>query len=630
MPINTLNSSLHNLRNRHFFYIDILLVLISPFLALFVRYDGLILFMGHFDGVLIYVFIFSILKLSIFGILGLYRRFWAHASVDDLGQLLLTSIITLLIQVFLFNLIRIFSPDLRAMPSSLPYLDAAIAMILVSTLRFSVRLFERASHRLNKHPNKENILVIGAGDAGTMVVQETQKYSKIGMNCIGFIDDDPIKQKMRVRGIPVLGTRSEIGNIAKAHNIKKVVIAMPTAQGIEIRKILEICKEAELEVLTVPSMSDIISGRIRVDKFRKIDIEDLLRRDPITTDLQEIAGKIQNKVIMITGAGGSIGSEICRQICEGYPKKIILLGHGENSIFEIEQELRSKLYNKPIIIEPIIADIRFNERLDWVFRTYEPEIIFHAAAHKHVPLMENNPSEAISNNIIGTRNLISLAIKYNVEAFTMISTDKAVNPTNIMGMSKRIAEIIVLSAANYSNKKFSVVRFGNVLGSRGSVVNIFRKQIVAGGPVTVTDPRMIRYFMTIPEAVQLVLQSFVLGKGGEIFVLDMGEPHKIVDLASDMITLSGFEVGRDIEIKFVGVRPGEKLYEELFYSDEDHAITAHNKVFRSSDIAPLRFDSLTKRIDDFVDENRINNYDNVINELKSLMIELNHKEENVA
>ncbi len=626
MPITKIHNYLHTLRNRQFFFIDILLVLISPFIALFVRYDGLLNYVTHLHGIIYYLVLFSAIKLLIFALFGLYRRFWAHASIDDLAQLLFTGITVVLIQVFVFNLVKMFSSELKALPSSLPYLDGVIAIIFVSGLRFSVRLFERASHRLQRSDDRENILVIGAGDAGALVVQETQKRPSLGMNCIGFIDDDPDKQHLRVRGVSVLGTRDQLKEIAQRLHVKKVVVAMPTAHGTEIRKILEICKSADLNVLTVPGMFEIISGRVSVDKFRKIDIEDLLRRDPIQTDLQEIAGKIQNKIIMITGAGGSIGSEICRQICEGYPKKVILLGHGENSIFEIEQELRSKLFNKPIIIEAVIADIRYHERLDWIFRKYEPEIIFHAAAHKHVPLMENNPSEAISNNILGTRNLISLSIKYNVEAFTMISTDKAVNPTNIMGMSKRIAEIIVLSAANFSNKKFSVVRFGNVLGSRGSVVNIFRKQIVAGGPVTVTDPRMIRYFMTIPEAVQLVLQSFTLGKGGEIFVLDMGEPHKIVDLAADMITLSGYDVGKDIEIKIVGIRPGEKLYEELFYADEEHDTTEHKKVFKSSDIAPLRFDQLSKRIDQFIDDNRMHHYDNVISELKSLMAELNSKE----
>ena len=626
MPVKQIYNYLHNRRNRHFFFFDIFLVIISPFIALFVRYDGYLNFFSNINGILIYIVIFSLIKLAIFSVFGLYRRYWAHASIDDLAQILFTGITVVLFQVFVFHIVKIFSSDLRQLPNALPYLDGVVAMMLVSLLRFSVRLFERASHRLKKNGVNENILVIGAGEAGAQVVHETQKRSSLGMNCIGFIDDNPDKQNLRVRGVSVLGNREKLKEISEKLNIKKVVIAMPTAPGTEIRAIVKICKDAGLEALTVPGMFEIISGRVRVDKFRKIDIEDLLRRDVIETDFQEIAGKIQNKVIMITGAGGSIGSEICRQICEGYPKKVILLGHGENSIFEIEQELRSKLFNKPIIIEAVIADIRYHERLDWVFRKYEPEIIFHAAAHKHVPLMENNPSEAISNNILGTRNLISLSIKYNVEAFTMISTDKAVNPTNIMGMSKRIAEIIVLSAANFSNKKFSVVRFGNVLGSRGSVVNIFRKQIVAGGPVTVTDPRMIRYFMTIPEAVQLVLQSFSLGKGGEIFVLDMGEPHKIVDLASDMITLSGFDVGRDIEIKFMGIRPGEKLYEELFYADEDHATTDHKKVFKSSDIAPLRFDHLSKRIDQFIDDNRMHHYDNVVNELKSLMAELNSKE----
>jgi FlaA1/EpsC-like NDP-sugar epimerase len=404
----------------------------------------------------------------------------------------------------------------------------------------------------------------------------------LGLHVVGFVDDDPQKQRLSIHNVPVLGKRTDVPALVKNHAIDQIVIAIPSAPGRDVREIVQICEGAGIMPRTVPGIYELIEGSVSLTHLRPIEIEDLLRRDPVQTDSAAVRELLHGKRVLVTGGGGSIGSELCRQILRARPARLILLGHGENSVFEIQNELLRECRKQqlpPETIHGIIADVRFGERILTIFRQLRPEIIFHAAAHKHVPLMEENPAEAITNNVLGTRNILAAARAVGVQRFVMISTDKAVNPTSIMGASKRTAELLVHEMALATGKPYMAVRFGNVLGSRGSVVLTFKQQIAAGGPVTVTDPEMKRFFMTIPEAVQLVLQAGVLGHGGEVFLLDMGEPVKIVDLARDLIELSGLEVGRDIDIVFSGLRPGEKLFEELFIPGEEYRRTEHQKIF---------------------------------------------------
>jgi FlaA1/EpsC-like NDP-sugar epimerase len=442
-----------------------------------------------------------------------------------------------------------------------------------------------------------------------MIVREMNANPQVGLDPIGFVDDDPHKHGMRIRGLPVLGDRSALPYLVEQHKIDQVIIAMPTAPGKAIREVLAICERAGIPAKTMPGMYELLGGQVSVSQLRNVEIEDLLRRDPVTTDIAAVQHLLRGRRVLITGGGGSIGGELCRQILRCQPSRLVIVGHGENSVFEIQQELRrttrastagsangARQTPQPEVVA-VIADIRFAERLRSVFEQHRPQVVFHAAAHKHLPLMEENPSEAITNNVLGTRNVLDASLACDVERFVLISTDKAVNPTSIMGASKRVAELLVYQAAERSRRPYAAVRFGNVLGSRGSVVLTFKQQIAAGGPVTVTAPEMTRFFMTIPEAVQLVLQAAVLGQGGEAFVLDMGEPVKIVDLARDLINLSGLEVGRDIDITFTGLRPGEKLYEELFIDGEDYQRTAHQKIFIASNASRLAHDGLDRSIE---------------------------------
>jgi FlaA1/EpsC-like NDP-sugar epimerase len=435
-------------------------------------------------------------------------------------------------------------------------------------------------------------------------VQEMQRNPSLGLRPVGFVDDNPAKHNLRIRRLPVFGDRFKIPDLVRSLHVRRVVIAMPTASGQVIRDVLDICQRAGVLTSTLPGIDEILNGRVTVDKIREVEIKDLLRRDPIQMDIQQVSDFIADKRVLITGAGGSIGSELCRQILKCGPAMMILVGHGENSIFHIQQELEKVLQvirEEDEDVGPLpqvfacIADVRTRSRLEFVFSQFRPQVIFHAAAHKHVPMMELNAPEAITNNVAGTKNLVDLALMYDVENFVMVSTDKAVNPTNIMGASKRVAEMLVLRAAQTSGQRYVVVRFGNVLGSRGSVIPTFKRQIAEGGPVTVTHPDICRYFMTIPEAVQLVLQAAVVSKGGEVLMLDMGQPVKIVDLAKELIHLSGYEVGKHIDIVFTGLRPGEKLYEELFVPGETYEPTEHKKLFvvtNASRIIPNHLDRI--------------------------------------
>jgi FlaA1/EpsC-like NDP-sugar epimerase len=462
-------------------------------------------------------------------------------------------------------------------------IDGLLTAAAVSAPRLFIRVFARRP-RQRRRDDAKRALIVGAGSAGEIIVKELIGHPQLALEPIGFVDDDSLKHGHRLCDRPVLGSLATIPEVVHRYDVDELVIAMPRAPGPVVRRVVRAAEEAGVQTRTVPAIFDILSGRVAVGTLREVRIEDLLRRAPITTDLNQVRSLAGGETVLITGAGGSIGGELCRQLASLGPAQILLLGHGENSIFEVRQEL-IRLY-PGVSYVPLIADVRDRQRLSEVFARYRPFAVFHAAAHKHVPLMECNIAEAVTNNILGTQNVTELAADHAVEHFVLISTDKAVQPTNIMGATKRVAEQIVQDIADVSGRNFVAVRFGNVLGSRGSVVPTFLQQIKSGGPVTVTHPEMRRYFMTIPESVQLVLQAGALGKGGEVFVLDMGDAVKIVDLATDLIRLSGLEVGADIEIRFTGPRPGEKLSEELFFDSEDALPTGHPKVLKAKN-SPL-------------------------------------------
>jgi FlaA1/EpsC-like NDP-sugar epimerase len=463
-------------------------------------------------------------------------------------------------------------------PISVMVLNAVLTPFVVASPRFVIRVL---SHRAAgpEGAAHHRVLIAGAGSAGEMIAKELRSNPQLELTPVGFVDDDRTKHGHEMCGLPVLGGTDKLVDFRERLRADELIVAMPSAPGSTVREVMRQAQAAGLKTRTIPGMFEILSGRVEISKLRPIQIEDLLRREPIRTDLDRVGDLIDGRTVLVTGAGGSIGSELCRQISALGPGRLLMLGHGENSIFNITSEITERFPGLECL--PLIADVRDRVRLQRLFEEHRPSVVFHAAAHKHVPLMEINVHESITNNVLGTRNVAELAVEFGVERLVMISTDKAVRPTNVMGATKRIAEQVVQELAERHRKNFIAVRFGNVLGSRGSVVPIFLRQIEEGGPVTVTHPEMRRYFMTIPESVQLVLQAAVLGSGGEVFVLDMGESVKIADLASDLIRLSGLEPGRDITIQYTGVRPGEKLYEELFFGREQAMPTNHEKVLRA-------------------------------------------------
>ncbi|MEL6495001.1 MAG: polysaccharide biosynthesis protein [Cyanobacteria bacterium J06623_7] len=588
----TIDKKLLNLNNRQFFLLDGLIFCLTPLLAMILRLDDLTRVKDYYTGLVIATIAFTAIKLVIFTIGGFYKRYWKYASIDEVIEitaLITTAVVSEIILLSIVQYVIGTESELYLVPRSLPLLDGILSLIFVGGIRFSIRAAARKSQKRKNFYKRDRVLIVGAGDAGVSILQEMRRNLKLGLNPVAFVDDDPKKLGLNIQGLSVVGNRFRLPEIVSAHNIRQVVIAMPTASGKTIREIVDVCQAIGVSVNTLPATNEILDNSNRASVLREVKIEDLLRREPIQTDARAVSQLLTGKVVLITGAGGSIGSELCRQIFRCRPAKMILLGHGENSVFNIQEELQQVLQilqqeqsaRQLTQLIPYIADLRIKPRLEAAFQVHQPDIVFHAAAHKHVPLMELNPPEAITNNVLGTKNLLDLAIAHDVANFVMISTDKAVKPTNVMGASKRTAEMLVLKAARSSGKPYAVVRFGNVLGSRGSVVPSFKKQIAKGGPVTVTHPEICRYFMTIPEAVQLVLQASVLtsqNSQGQIFMLNMGQPVKIVDLARDLINLSGYEVGQDIDIVFTGLRPGEKLYEELLVEGEEYDSTAHEKV----------------------------------------------------
>ena len=522
-------------------------------------------------------------RLFINKLLGVYKQLWRYITYPDLLRIT-ESLITFSVLLVLINLL---SRNI-GLPLEIPYgvisIELMYTLICLIAVRVSRRLIyehQDIKKRTATHDQPKYTLLIGAGEAAQQVLHETIHKPQLGIRVIGFLDDDERKQNTVINKIPIIGKISEIEEISKHRQIDQLIICIPSATEQQLRSISETCSKVKIQTKIVPGLGELIDGQVQIEQIRDISINDLLGRDPIKLNINSVK-YVHDTRILVTGAGGSIGSELCRQIAKFKPKELILLGKGEYSIYLIHEELKDRYPD--IQLYPVIADVKNKFRIEYIFKKYKPDVVFHAAAHKHVPLMELQPSEAILNNVIGTKNVAELAKLYRANTFVLVSTDKAVNPTNIMGSTKRVAELIVQELAhNTTSTRFVAVRFGNVLGSRGSVIPRFKKQIASGGPVTITDPEMTRYFMTIPEAAQLVIQAGSLGNGGEIFILDMGKPVKILDLAKDMITLSGKIPYEDIQIKFTGLRPGEKIYEELLTAEEGINATSYDKIF----VAPI-------------------------------------------
>ncbi|MEB7822008.1 polysaccharide biosynthesis protein [Staphylococcus xylosus] len=579
----------------------LILILIDSFIVTFSVFLGYIILEPYFNRYSIDLLLLSSIVLlishHIFAyIFNLYHRAWEYASVSELLSVVKSVTSSILITIILVRLITGENPFLR-----LYFITWMMHLILIGGSRLFWRVYRK--FYIEENVEKKATLVVGAGQGGTMLIRQMLRSKDMRMQPVLAVDDDINKQKMTItERVKVQGYINNIPELVKKFQIKKIIIAIPTLSQKRLTEINDICSIEGIELFKMPNIEDVLSGEIEVNQLKKVDVEDLLGRDPVELDMASISQELTNKTVMVTGAGGSIGSEICRQVCKFNPEKIILLGHGENSIYLINQELRNN-YGESIEFIPIIADVQHKERMQEVMIEHSPYAVYHAAAHKHVPLMEYNPIEAIKNNIIGTKNTAVAAKEAKVKKFVMISTDKAVNPPNVMGATKRVAEMVVQSLNEKSSQtSFVAVRFGNVLGSRGSVIPLFKQQIEAGGPVTVTHPEMTRYFMTIPEASRLVLQAGALAQGGEIFVLDMGKPVKILDLAKNLIRLSG-KKEEDIGIEFSGIRPGEKLYEELLNKNEIHPQQVYEKIYRGK-VSTNQLEDL-----DIFIKNLLQNYD---------------------
>lgn len=520
-----------------------------------------------------------ITTIVLFYLFHLYQSLWTYAGVAEMANTITACILSAIIMTIGMLLLH------YNMPRSYYFYYAFCLLVLIVLSRFAYRLFRTFVQKRTEKAISRNVMVIGAGEAGNSLIREMNTSRFIQKSVLCVIDDDRTKIGNYIHGVKIVGGREDILECAAQYDIDEIIIAMPSASRAELKEILEICKETKCELKTLPGIYQLVNGEVNVSQLRKVDVVDLLGREPIQVDLDSIMNYVNGKVVLVTGGGGSIGSELCRQIAAKKPKQLIIVDIYENSAYDIQQELMH--HHPELDLKVLIASVRNTNRMNAIFEQYHPNIVYHAAAHKHVPLMEDSPNEAIKNNVMGTWKTAQAASDNGVDKFVMISTDKAVNPTNIMGASKRICEMIVQAYNNRSKTEFVAVRFGNVLGSNGSVIPLFKKQIAAGGPVTVTHPDIIRYFMTIPEAVSLVLQAGAYARGGEIFVLDMGEPVRILDLAKNLIRLSGYVPGEDIEIEFTGLRPGEKLYEELLLKEEGMQETANKLIHIGK---PIEFD----------------------------------------
>lgn len=550
---------------------DILLLNVAIYLALIIRFDGEIptQYINVFFSTYMLLTIFNI---AVFYLFGLYTSLWNYASIDELIQVFLAAAVASVGSYPIGLLLHM------PLPRSVYIISFMLILLFIGGSRFSYRILRRAKRVLVPESDKVRVMVVGAGDAGSMVIREMQRHDGFSHMPVVVVDDDKRKHRANIHGVPVRGGKNKIIELVEKYNVAEIIIAMPSASKQTKLDILNVCKKTKCKLKTLPGMFELINDKVTIKKIRDVSIEDILGREEVKLNIEEISDYIKDEVILITGGGGSIGSELCRQLAKFQPQKILILDIYENNVYDLQNELRY-VYKDELDFEVIIASVRDKVRLQEIFDKYKPSVVFHAAAHKHVPLMETNAVEAIKNNVFGTLNVAQCADEFGIKRFVLISTDKAVNPTNVMGATKRFAEMIIQSLDKQSKTEFVAVRFGNVLGSNGSVIPLFKKQISQGGPVTVTHPQITRYFMTIPEAAQLVIQAGSMACGGEIFVLDMGESVKIDDLARDVIRLSGYIPDVDIKIEYTGLRPGEKLYEELMLAEEGIITTRHEHIF---------------------------------------------------
>lgn len=600
---------------------DIVSVVTASFGALYIRYDFKFKeiapqFMLRWE---ITLFWNIVIALVFYAVWRLYKSVWRYASVTELLNIIGATACTVFSQYVLCGLTNNY------MPRSYWPLYWVLLTGFSCGIRFSYRLLRLVNSKRSArgHKNGVNVLLIGAGAAGNAILKEIESSQYVNLNVRCIIDDEEGCHGKYLRSIPIIGGRDKIIDAVGQYSIDEIIFAIPSASTKVKKEFIDICKETGCKLRTLPGMYQLINGDVSIAKLKDIEIEDLLGREPNEINLDEVVGYVKNKVVLVTGGGGSIGSELCRQIASHNPKQLVIVDIYENNAYEIQQELKRNYPDLNLVV--LIASVRNTKRIESIFAQYKPNVVYHAAAHKHVPLMEDSPNEAIKNNVLGTYKTAQAAVRNNTERFVLISTDKAVNPTNIMGASKRICEMVIQMMNQKSETNFVAVRFGNVLGSNGSVIPLFKEQIAAGGPVTVTDPNVIRYFMTIPEAVSLVLQAGAYAKGGEIFVLDMGEPVKIIDLATNLIKLAGYKVGEDIEIVFTGLRPGEKMYEELLMSEEGLRKTANKKIFIGE---PIDFDAevFEKQFNQLIEDAQNEETDKIRSDVKNIVQNYQYKE----
>lgn len=569
------------------FIVDIAAIIFDSYLSLIIRFKVDNVYYSsvpkeYMTSVNSYIIINVVTTLIIFMVLNLYNRVWSYASMHEAALIVGASILSTAFQAFGMSFLYL------PVPRSFHIFYFFFLTMTTLATRFSYRILHVLRRGIEKSGKRPvNTMVIGAGEAGNIIITEMKTSRHLNRNVVCVIDDNPSKKGKYIRGVRIVGDRTQIKEYAKKYNVDEIILAIPSASPKDTRDILRICNETDCKLKVLPGVYQLINEEVSVSKLREVSIEDLLGRDTIKIDIDSIAGYVRNKVVLVTGGGGSIGSELCRQVAAHNPRMLIIFDIYENNAYDIQQELKKKY--PALKLEVLIGSVRNTSRIESVMDLYRPDVVYHAAAHKHVPLMEDSPNEAIKNNVFGTYKTARAADKYGVKKFVLISTDKAVNPTNIMGASKRLCEMIIQTFSRYSKTEFVAVRFGNVLGSNGSVIPLFKKQMAAGGPVTVTHPDIIRYFMTIPEAVSLVMEAGAIAHGGEIFVLDMGEPVKIADLAKNLIRLSGYTLGVDMEIVYTGLRPGEKLYEEILTKEEGLQKTDNNLIYIGK---PLEFDEV--------------------------------------
>ncbi len=601
--------------------VDSILINIALLLVLWLRFDGRVppQYMQSYKELAVF---FTLVWLGCLYVCGLYKRLWRYASLGELVSIVCSVTLGLIINISVAYFWM--QGNSFPLPRSFFILAWMAVVIIIGGSRLSWRVFRDNRLHNGRMRAGRPVLIVGAGDAGAAVARELRNHDTEHRVAVGFVDDDRTKHGLKMFDLPVLGGRGDIPRLVDIYGIQEIILAIPSASGKDIRDIIALCRKTSAKLKILPGIYELINGKVSINHIREVQVEDILGRDPVKVDLEAIAGYLSGKTVLVTGAGGSIGSELCRQVAQFGPRFLIMLGHGENSIYHIHREITSKFPKLELM--PVIVDVADSVSIANVFDSLKPQVVFHAAAHKHVPLMECNAAAAVKNNVLGTYCVASAAHRFGAETFVLVSTDKAVNPSSVMGATKRVAEMVIQWVGKNSRTKYVAVRFGNVLGSRGSVVPLFKEQIARGGPVTVTHPDITRYFMTIPEAVQLVIQAGALAEGGEVFVLDMGEPVKIVELAKSMIRLSGFKPDEDIEIVFTGLRPGEKLYEELLTHTEEVNHTKHKKIFAARVDRPDEY-LLNNLLNTVRNADRVYSDSEVVRLLKNVVPEFRKKEE---